>query len=41
MDDQRKDHPDPERPLSKNCHKQLLTHNMLTDEVENTNSTNY
>ena len=36
MDDKRKDHPDP-KSLPK---KQLLTHNVSTDDMENTNGTN-
>ena len=35
MDDQRDDHPDPERPT-----KNLLTHNVPTDAGENTKVTN-
>ena len=35
-----KDHPDPKRPLKKNRHKQIQTHNMPTDDMENTNGTN-
>ena len=34
------DHPDPKRPLKTNCPKQLLNHNVPTDDVENTNGTN-
>ena len=40
MEDQRKDHIDPEGSLQRNHPKQLQTHNMTTDEVENVNSTN-
>ena len=40
MDDQRKVHPDPERPLKKSCSQQLLIHNMPTVDVENTNGKN-
>ena len=40
MDDQRKDHPDPERPPQRNCTKQLLIQTMPSDDVENTNGTN-
>ena len=36
MDDQRKDHPDPKR----NHSQQSLTHNVPTDDEENTNSSN-
>ena len=35
-----KDHINPKGPKQKNCSKQLLTHNLLTDDVENINSTN-
>ena len=40
MDDRRKDHIDPERPLLRNRPKQLRNHNVPTDYVENTNGTN-
>ena len=40
MDDQRKDHTDQKAPKQKNCPKQLQTHNLPTDDVENINSTN-
>ena len=40
MNDQRKDHLDPKEPKQKNCPKQLQTHNLPTDDVENINSTN-
>ena len=40
MDDQRKDHTEPEKPLQRSCSKQLQTHDMPTYDVENTNSTN-
>ena len=40
MDDQRKDHIDPEGPNQRNRPKQLQTHNLSTDDVENINSTN-
>ena len=40
MDDQRKDHIDPRNPTQRNRPKQLLSHNLLTDDVENINSTN-
>ena len=36
IDDQREDHPDPERSPKRNHIKQLLTHNVPTDDVENT-----
>ena len=39
MDDQRKDHIDPEGPNQGNHPKQLQTHKMPTDDVENINST--
>ena len=39
-DDQRKDHIDPKIPTKMNRLQQLLTHNMPTDDVENTHSTN-
>ena len=38
MDDQRKDHIDPEGPTQRNHLKQLQTHNLLTDDVETINS---
>ena len=37
MDDQRKDNIDPERHPQRNSPKQLQTHNVSTDEVENLN----
>ena len=40
MDDQKEDHSNPKIPLQKNCPKQLETHNVPTDDVENTHSTN-
>ena len=40
MDDQRKDHIDPKGPTQMNRPKQLQTHNLPTDEVENMNNTN-
>ena len=39
MDDQRKDHVDQKRPTQRNRSKQLPTHNLPTDDVENINST--
>ena len=39
-DDQRKGHIDPEWPSQGNFPKQLQTHNLPTDDVENINSTN-
>ena len=39
MDDQRKGHLDPERPPQRNRPKQLLTHNVPTDYVDDTNGT--
>ena len=38
MDDQRKDHIDPEGPRQENRRRQLQTHNLPTDDVENINS---
>ena len=40
MDDERKDHIDPEGPKQRNRPKQLQTHNFLTNDVKNVNSTN-
>ena len=40
MDDQRKDNINPKGPKQRNCSKQLQTHNLPTNDVENTNSTN-
>ena len=40
MDDQRKEHIDPEGPNQRNRPKKLQTHNLPTDDVENINSTN-
>ena len=40
MDDQRKNHIDPKGPKQRNRPKQLQTHNLPTDDVENINSTN-
>ena len=40
LDDQRNDHIDPEGPNQRNPSKQLQTHNLPTDDVENINSTN-
>ena len=40
MDDQRKDHIDPKGPKQRNSPKQLQTHNLPIDHVENINSTN-
>ena len=40
MDDQREDHFNLKRPPQRNCPKQLQTHNMPTDDVENTYGTN-
>ena len=40
MDDQRKYHIDPEGPTQRNRPKQLQTHNLPTDDVENINSKN-
>ena len=40
MDDQMKDHIDPEGPKLRNRPKQLQTHNLPTDDVKNVISTN-
>ena len=40
MDDQKKDHIDPKGPTQVNHPKQLQTHDLFTDDVENINSTN-
>ena len=40
MDDKKKDHPDRNRPPKRNFTKQLQTHNVLRDDVENCNGTN-
>ena len=40
MNNQSKDHIDPKEPKQKNCPKQLQTHNLPIDDVENINSTN-
>ena len=40
MDDQKKDHIDPERPSQSNCPKKLQTHNLHTYDMENNNCTN-
>ena len=40
MNDQRKTHNDPKGAKQSNHPKQLQTHNLLTDDVENINSTN-
>ena len=40
MDDQRKDLIDPKGPKQRNRSKQLQTHNLLTDDVENIDSSN-
>ena len=40
MDDQKKDHIDPEGPNQRNRPKQLQTHNLTTDDMENINSIN-
>ena len=41
MDNQRKDHIDPKASKQRNYSKQLQTHNLPTDDVENINSTNW
>ena len=40
IDDQRKEHIDPKGSNQRNCPKQLQTHNLRTDDVENINRTN-
>ena len=40
MHDQRKGNIDPKGPKQRNCHKQLPTHNLHTDDLENINNTN-
>ena len=40
MDNKRRDHPDPNRAQERNHPLHLPTHNVPTDEVENTNGTN-
>ena len=40
IDYQRKDHIDPKVPKQRNCFIQSQIHNLLTDDVENINSTN-
>ena len=40
MDDQRKDYIDPSGSKQRNRSKQLQTHNLTTDYLENINSTN-
>ena len=40
MDDQREDHSNPKRPPQRNRPKQLWTHNVAADDVENNNGTN-
>ena len=40
MDDQRKDHIDTKGPKQWNCPKQLQTHKVSTNDVENITSTN-
>ena len=40
MDDLRKDHIDPKGAKQRNQPKQLQTHNLSTDDVENINRTN-
>ena len=37
MNDQKKDDPNPKRTPKSGCPKQLQTHNVPTDDVENTN----
>ena len=40
MDDPRKDHIDPKGLMQRNHPKQLQTHNLITNDVENIDSTN-
>ena len=40
MDEERKDYINPKGPKQRNCSKQLLTNNLPTNDVENTNSAN-
>ena len=40
IDDQMEDHSNPKRPPKRNDPKQLLTHNVPADDVENANGTN-
>ena len=40
MDDKRKDHPDPKTTPKRNHLRQLQAHNLSTDDVKNTNTTN-
>ena len=40
MDDQRNDNIDTKGPKQRNCPKQLQTHNVPTNDMENINSTN-
>ena len=40
MDDKKKDHPGAKRLPKRNRLQQLQTHNMPTDDMENTNGTN-
>ena len=40
MDDQREDHSNPKRRPQSNSPKQLLTHNVPTDDIENINGAN-
>ena len=40
MENKSEDHPDSERALTGNHSQQLWNHNVLTDDVENTNGTN-
>ena len=39
MKDQREDNSNPKRPPSKQLPKSIITHNVPTDDVENTNGT--
>ena len=40
MDDPRENHLDSDGPTQRNYSEQLQTHNVPTDDVENTNDTN-
>ena len=40
MDNQREDHPDPERHPQRNCPKLLQCHSVPINDMENTNVTN-
>ena len=40
MDDQKADHSDPKIPHQRSCPKKLHTHNVPTEDVDNTNGKN-